>query len=185
MPLSKNTSALLASTAITIALIIGFSANSGTASSDTPAVPAVTTSAATLDRATYETLLRTRDADAIKGVLAKMRENWSDGYIPILLELTTYSASFDAERGAFDLLKEKTGQNLGRDVNDWYEWWWNQPAQQTADYANFKADLYRLIDPRFETYFKDRQETAQIRLDEIRWGGVSCKMAFPLCAGQK
>jgi hypothetical protein len=29
-----------------------------------------------------------------------------------------------------------------------------------------------LIDPRFETYFRNRQSSARIRLDEIRWGGV-------------
>ena len=172
MSFFKNTSALLASSAVIIVLTIGFSANSGAANSDTPATPTASTTATTLDRTSFETLLRTRDAKAIKDVISQMRENWSEGYIPILLELTTYSASYEAERGAFDLLKEKTGQNLGRDANDWYAWWWNQPAQQTADYADFKAELYRLIDPRFETYFKGRQETARIRLDEIRWGGV-------------
>mgnify|MGYP001799497043 CR=1 FL=1 len=38
-------------------------------------------------------------------------------------------------------------------------------------YANFKGQLYRLLDRRFETYFSD-ERTNTIRLDEVRWGGV-------------
>ena len=38
-------------------------------------------------------------------------------------------------------------------------------------YAEFKARIYEVIDPRFREYF-DNQPRAAIRLDEIRWGGV-------------
>ena len=41
-----------------------------------------------------------------------------------------------------------------------------------AGYADFKAGLYSHMDPKFTTYFKGRQDSARIRLDEIRWGGV-------------
>ncbi len=39
-------------------------------------------------------------------------------------------------------------------------------------YADFKAALYGLIDPKFRTYFSS-QRTSKIRLDEVRWGGVA------------
>ena len=38
-------------------------------------------------------------------------------------------------------------------------------------YADFKAALYGLIDPKFRGYFSS-QRTSMIRLDEVRWGGV-------------
>jgi len=45
-------------------------------------------------------------------------------------------------------------------------------AKRSSDYSNFKAELYLHLDKRFETYFRDRQDLARIRLDEVRWGGV-------------
>ena len=166
-------SALLGSAALAVALIIGFNSKTGLANSESvPAKTIAVSSDETLDRQTFETLLRTRDATIAREALADLEQSWTDAYIPVLLELVNYSASYETERGAFALLSEKTGQDFGRDVNDWYQWWWNQPVAQVANYADFKADLYRLIDPRFETYFKGRQDTALVRLDEIRWGGV-------------
>ena len=168
-----NLSAWLGSAFLAGALIIG--ASYKTASPD-EALPSsastVTTTQAALDHTVFESLLFASDATIIEQTYADISQSWTPAYIPILLEIIPYSSSYAAERGAYDLLVEKTGQDFGRDVNDWYKWWWNQPAAQTADYGNFKAGLYRLIDTRFETYFKDRQASAQIRLDEIRWGGV-------------
>ena len=69
-------------------------------------------------------------------------------------------------------LKNDTGEDFDFNIQDWYSWLWNNPEQISDDYDDFKAELYRNIDPRFETYFKDRWDTAQIRLDEIRWGWV-------------
>jgi len=168
--------------ALTLGLLIGFSPLYAPANSEdvagallpanTSDNPGTVTSPATLDRTLYETLLRARNPDSIKAAFTELNQDWDDGYIPILLELAAFSASFETQLGAFELLRTKTGHDFGADVNDWYTWWWNREGVQTSDYANFKADLYRLIDPRFETYFKDRQQTAQIRLDEIRWGGV-------------
>ena len=132
----------------------------------------ITTTQAGLDHTVFERLLFASDTPLIEQTYADISQTWTPAYIPILLEIIPYSTSYAAERGAFDLLREKTKQDFGRDVNDWYTWWWNQPAAQTTDYGNFKAGLYRLIDTRFETYFKDRQPSAHIRLDEVRWGGV-------------
>ncbi len=69
-------------------------------------------------------------------------------------------------------LQETTGQNFGRDINAWYRWLWNNPEMQIAGYDNFKAEFYQNLDPKFSRYFKNRQSLADIRLDEIRWGGV-------------
>jgi hypothetical protein len=168
-----NLSAWLGSVFLASALFIGTSYKTASPDEiDLSFASTVTTTQTALDHGVFESLLFSSDTKMIDRTYAEISQTWSPAYIPILLEVIPYSSSYATERGAFNLLKEKTGQDFGLDVNDWYKWWWNQPAAQTTDYGNFKAGLYRLIDTRFEAYFRDRQPSAQIRLDEIRWGGV-------------
>ena len=56
-------------------------------------------------------------------------------------------------------------------MDQWYRWIWNQDVELHPDYGTFKKELYQRIDPRFAEYFSNKYE-AEIRLDEIRWGGV-------------
>lgn len=169
-----NVSALLGCIGIAIIAVIALNpkATSEGPAQEPAASDVITSKYTDLERDVFETLLRSRNPIEIGAAFGEIEDQWVNGYIPILLELMPYAASSETESLALTLLTEKTGQNLGRDVNAWYEWWWNQPAEQISTYADFKADLYRLIDPRFQTYFEGRQESAQIRLDEIRWGGV-------------
>lgn len=102
--------------------------------------------------------------------LQKISENWENGYIPMLIEILSLSEGERASR-LLELLQNKTGQNIGRDTNRWFSWWWQQEQAQTAGYAAFKSLLYGLIDDRFSLYFSTSRET-RIRLDEVRWGGV-------------
>jgi hypothetical protein len=69
------------------------------------------------------------------------------------------------------MVEARTGQDFGLDQSAWYRWLWNQPEQSHPAYAEFKSALYRLIDPIFAGYFSSERAT-EIRLDEIRWGGV-------------
>ncbi|MEM9384880.1 MAG: DUF3179 domain-containing protein [Pseudomonadota bacterium] len=105
--------------------------------------------------------------------LDDLEQVWHPGYTPILLELARF-ANGRVAAVIFERLAQRSGENFGYDMNGWYQWWWNAPdgGELTADYADFKAELYRHIDPKFRTYFRGRQDTARIRLDEIRWGGV-------------
>lgn len=180
----KSLSILLAGSALAIAVFIGTSAKTASGDEEKKPAGAAATIAETNDalaaesretklgRVQFEVLMRQRDDATIDSLMAEIEADWDTAYIPLLLETASYAAAFKTEREIFHLLTEKTGQELGYDLHAWYQWWWNQPAAQTVDYANFKADLYRRIDARFERYFKDRQESARIRLDEIRWGGV-------------
>ncbi|MCG8371851.1 MAG: DUF3179 domain-containing protein, partial [Proteobacteria bacterium] len=68
-------------------------------------------------------------------------------------------------------LEEKTGQKNGYQIDKWYEWIWNQDEQKHPSYPEFKALLYSLIDPKFGGYFSS-DYASDIRLDEVRWGGV-------------
>jgi hypothetical protein len=57
-------------------------------------------------------------------------------------------------------------------MTEWYSWLWNEPELKIKGYADFKSEFYREIDPKFGRYFFGRQNTSDIRLDEVRWGGV-------------
>jgi len=52
-----------------------------------------------------------------------------------------------------------------------YVWLWSFDPGHHPDYSEFLATFFADIDPRFREYFTDRPKT-DIRLDEIRWGGV-------------
>ena len=56
---------------------------------------------------------------------------------------------------------------------------WALPYAPHPDYSVFKAELYARIDPRFRAFFPPRVK-ADIRLDEIDWGGVSVNGIPPL-----
>ena len=120
----------------------------------------------------FETLLITSDRDRIDQAIAAIDAEWHPSLMPKLLETTAYAASRYSAALIYAMLAEKTGENFAGDLHGWYEWLWNQPEMIEPDYADYKADLYRQIDPVFEGYFKGRQASARIRLDEIRWGGV-------------
>ena len=101
-----------------------------------------------------------------------IEEQWQPAFIPMILEIFHFIRQEDIRQQLLDVLGDKTGQSFGYDTNRWFAWLWNQKEARSPGYDNFKALFYRVIDSRFETYFKDRGDSAQIRLDEIRWGGV-------------
>ena len=114
-------------------------------------------------------LITEPNSDTAKTSLAVIKNQWDASMIPMALEAFYFTSSTDVRQTLTELLKATTNDD---DFNQWYQWLWNNDVAVNQDYGNFKADLYRLVDPLFETYFRDRQQTARIRLDEIRWGGV-------------
>lgn len=100
--------------------------------------------------------------------LAYLEENWQPEFAPMVIELF----SLGRDPRWLDLLEENTGQDHGYDVNAWFQWLWSNPPLEHPNYADFKAALYgSTVDPRFQAYFSgDRPRN--IRLDEVRWGGV-------------
>ncbi|MEM1110329.1 MAG: DUF3179 domain-containing protein [Pseudomonadota bacterium] len=111
--------------------------------------------------------------DAVaKASMLFIEENWDRSMVPMAVEAAVYTASGEIRNRMSRLMVlEAEDQNV-RDINDVYFWLWNEDYEPHPEYADFKAGLYRQIDPRFERYFLDRQDSARIRLDEIRWGGV-------------
>ena len=102
--------------------------------------------------------------------LNKVIAGWRSSYTPMFLEMFGLMPNNYTESLALEHLMKASGLQT-RDLNALYEWAWAQDLALHPDYAEFKAQLYELIDPRFREYFEKRPKTS-IRLDEIRWGGV-------------
>ncbi len=108
-------------------------------------------------------------ADAAETLILR---DWDDSHASILVELMPFAAYERSVRRIIFVLERRTGQKLGRDFEGWWEWVWRTNPGTHPEYAAFKAELYEMIDPSFVDYF-DQYPVANIRLDEIRWGGVS------------
>ena len=109
---------------------------------------------------------------AVMEAIDAIEDNWNDGLYAPLIEITGLSSNQTARQEIFNLLERRTGETHGDNFQAWYAWLWNRPEYVTPDYADFKALIYAPIDEAFRTYFDGRLDTARIRLDEIRWGGV-------------
>lgn len=105
-------------------------------------------------------------------ILEEIEENWQPGYEIMALESIYLLRDYRLSSQLWALLNKKTGKVYGAHFDKWYDYLWNRDQHITASYADFKALLYKRIDPKFEQYFAGRQKTALIRLDEVRWGGV-------------
>jgi len=117
-------------------------------------------------------LLVSFDPIQVNKILSIIEDNWSPNYLPMAIETIGFAQSDLVGTRLTKLIEKEVPKAKLGDANQRYQWLWNQTIEAPKGYANFKADLYRNIDPKFETYFRDRQEKARIRLDEIRWGGV-------------
>jgi hypothetical protein len=96
--------------------------------------------------------------------------NWQRSHTPMAIEMLSLSGTEMGYRFV-ELLKQKTGQDIGLDTNQWFVWWWQQEPVVDDNYAKFKSRLYGLIDEKFKVYFSSERDS-RIRLDEVRWGGV-------------
>lgn len=115
-------------------------------------------------------LLTVRSEYRFNENLALISSNWDDTFTPMMLEVARFLRKPQRSQ-IFTLLKEKTNQTFGSNDKAWWQWQWKQPKEPHLDYAKFKSNLYSRIDPSFAKYFEGA-DFAEIRLDEIVWGGV-------------
>ena len=144
------------------------------ADSTKPATKPDATSAAPLPLPVFWALLFA-DEPAAQASLQRIRAGWSNAYAPLLIELFGEMRHPKIRSQVAQLLNRASGLGAGGvqiNVAGWYEWLWSIDPGVHPDYAEFKASYYELIDARFREYFAGRPNT-EIRLDEIRWGGVS------------
>ncbi|MEM7411617.1 MAG: DUF3179 domain-containing (seleno)protein [Myxococcota bacterium] len=139
----------------------------------------------------FFTLLKPSPGLAWK-TLREIDAGWQPHYPPMLIEVARFSPHrkrilklleqrADAEReDGEDAAFENADAIAFEDAEDAFRWVWSRPEARHPGYAAFKSALYTAIDPRFGGYFDDAHETARIRLDEVRWGGVKRDGIVPL-----
>ena len=120
----------------------------------------------------FLSLIRERNHLIISSTIKEIEESWQEGYIPLTVETINSTANGYTRRQLIALLERNTNVYSNGDFDSLYQWMWQNQEKKLNDYASFKADLYKNIDPRFEKYFKNRNDQTLIRFDEIRWGGV-------------
>lgn len=103
---------------------------------------------------------------------AYVHSNWNDTYVAPMIELMLAARSPKKRKRIVDILEEKTGQNIGANPYEWWQWVWTMDPTYPAEYSDFKARLMKNLDSRFSRYFKNRGDNVKIRLDEVLWGGV-------------
>lgn len=120
----------------------------------------------------FLTLATTSDKVEQDYNISKITERWKPSFEIMTLEVMYFGYNTSVGVKLIGLLEKKTGQHFGFDFNAWYSYLWNKSEVLHPDYAYFKSQLHKALDPKFEYYFQGHQSTSNIRLDEIRWGGV-------------
>lgn len=117
------------------------------------------------------------DADTADRALEQIANYWKDSYAPLLIDqvrLLKPGRSTPIAR----FLQRQTGQRFGDDFDRWRDWMWSLPYDPHPNYAAFKAALYANVDRRMVAFFRSTE--ADIRLDEVDWGGVRVNGIPPL-----
>ncbi|MEM6469818.1 MAG: DUF3179 domain-containing protein [Planctomycetota bacterium] len=126
------------------------------------------------------TVLLGDDTEEIGYALMRINNRWHDATATMLLETLRFAPSGATARGALELMRRRLEVDFGTDLDAWYRHIWSLPEPTYKFYAQFKADFYGgLVDETFQEFFTgDRKRN--IRLDEIRWGGVKRNGIPPL-----
>lgn len=132
------------------------------------------------------------DGTVARKALEAIGANWRDSYAIMLLELLRLFAQTKRNEAPgvpsparaiqgriFDFLASKTRKRFGEDARAWTRWAWSIPYDPHPDYAQFKGFIYSRIDPRMAAFFPAGVK-ANIRLDQVEWGGVTVNGIPPL-----
>ena len=117
-------------------------------------------------------LATTSDENTITTLVDKIDKNWKERYEIMALETLYFSNDSRVRLALRKLLEKKTQKEIVRNYDKTFQYIWNKEPTYTENYFEFKAKLHQAIDPKFYTYFSGRADQSNIRLDEVRWGGV-------------
>ena len=106
-----------------------------------------------------------------RSALERLDESWSDAWIPMLVETMRVTGDPGLTARIGRQLHRRTELGIGSDINGWFDWIWKKKIAPHPRYAEVKSMLYSRVDPRFAEYF-GVERTTEVRLDEVRWGGV-------------
>ncbi|MEO1512588.1 MAG: DUF3179 domain-containing (seleno)protein, partial [Planctomycetota bacterium] len=109
----------------------------------------------------------------VEGALDEVEATWGPGSAMKAMDAVRVIGALRSPGGRrlVEIMERREGVSFGVDTNAWYGWLWSREYAPDADYAAYKSAVFKWIDPRFGDYFDD-DPVAEIRLDEVRWGGV-------------
>lgn len=97
-------------------------------------------------------------------------------YIAPLIDLgffTRASSLRSINDAIYDALENLSGESFENGWVDYFVWASEENVALPPGYDEYKGKLFgTILDPRFERFFADVQETAQVNLLEVVWGGV-------------
>jgi len=133
-------------------------------------IPA-TSSATSIDTLQLFKDLVGSDQQVKEKALQTLQDNWSPGYSAPLLDILRLSNDAWHNREIKKLI-EKKAPEIGTDYFSAVQALWKNKPNHSSYYADFKAHIYKTLDPAFHGYFYQRSQETNIRMDEILWGGV-------------
>ena len=120
------------------------------------------------------------DPAVAEAALEEIAGAWRDGYTPFIINLARLiSPDSPARQRLIGFLETQTGQDFGQDLLQWGHWMWDLPDDLHPNYGLFKGLIYGQIDPRMREFFPPGVR-ADVRLDEVEWGGVVVNGIPPL-----
>ena len=120
----------------------------------------------------FYSFIKASNSQEVESNLLFLRHEWDESYLAPAVEIIQLTSYRSVRNELVDILESQTGEKHGSNSYDWWQWLWSKEPTYTDFYFNLKAKLYRNIDPKFEKYFSERSHLADIRLDEVLWGGV-------------
>ena len=120
----------------------------------------------------FTTFLLEGDEDRKKNILNQLEDEWIPGYAPFLVELIRFTGDDPNTERLKKILFEKMEWSKDMTYFEQLQRLWKTDDFYPYYYFDFKAELYKYIDPKFEKYFAERYDESIIRLDEVVWGGV-------------
>jgi len=125
---------------------ISFSDTPANATETTASVPSKDLSQQTyvleeIDTAILLDLLQISDDTELQ--IELISERYNPAWVAPTMEIFHFVRSKRVRDHLLKELRQTTGQDFGREMNDWFRWMWNQPELQVKGYDNFKAEFYR------------------------------------------
>ena len=104
-----------------------------------------------------------------------IEENDDRSMIPVLVEIMRFMPTQSARDNVANTLQALTGQPFsGNDWDNWMDWMGENldDINPPDKYADWKAEMYSVIDERFAYFLRPARDFSKIRLEEVVWGGV-------------
>jgi uncharacterized protein DUF3179 len=121
-------------------------------------------------------LLPKNDEERHTAALEEIEQRGDKSYIAPLIDLLLFFTSPDDSAAILNTLDQLTGQNWDGSADPWSQlcvWYAEHPElRPPAGYTGWKGEMYaQMSDPRFRDFLYDG-EPANLRVEEVVWGGV-------------